>query len=220
LLLKNRQIEIDHIVVAAPDLDAAKQEFFDATGVMPADGGPHPGGGTRNALVSFGDGCYLELIAPDPQQELEGTNGQRFAALATSELLHWAVRSSNLAQLATRFTAAGLTPGAVRDMARVAPSGERLQWQLMGVRDRDLAGLMPFFIDWQNTPHPSHAAPLVGSLARVQLGFPVGSHAAELLLELLDGLVETRREPGLLVVYESPAGVQTLEAIKPSGFGF
>jgi len=187
---------------------------------MPADGGPHPGGGTRNALVSFGEGAYLEIIAPDTQQELAGTNGERFARLPRTQLLHWAVRSDNLAALSARLSAGGLTPGAVRDMARVAPGGEELKWQLMGVSGRELGGLMPFFIDWQNTPHPSGTAPVVGRLTSVQLGLPASAQHSGFLGEVLAGLVAAKAEPGLAVVFESPAGTQTYEASQPRGFGF
>jgi len=192
---------------------------------MPADGGPHPGGGTCNALVSFGEGCYLEIIAPDPQQDIAGTNGQRFAALSKPELLHWAVRSGDLAGLSARFTASGLTPGAVRDMARVAPGGEQLQWQLMGITGHELGGLMPFFIDWQDTPHPSVAAPLVGKLKALELGLPQAQTQnrrgpSGFLAELVAELIEVRPEPGLAIAFDSPAGTQTYEAVNPHGFGF
>ena len=213
-------MEIDHIVLAAADLEAAKQEFAEATGVMPADGGPHPGGGTRNALVSFGDGCYLEIIAPDPGQELAGTNGQRFAALPALELLHWAVRSEDLNAVSARLSAGGLTPGPVRDMARVAPGGDKLEWQLMGVRSQELGGLMPFFIDWQNTPHPSLAAPFVGSLQALRLGLSAESRHAVFVREFLVGLVESKNEPGLAMSFDSPTGVRVYEAVQPKGFGF
>ena len=83
----------DHIVIAAPDLAQAKLEFEELTGVPPADGGPHIGLGTRNALVSFGADCYLEIIAPDPEQTLVGTFGARLAQLDALTLLHWAVRT-------------------------------------------------------------------------------------------------------------------------------
>ena len=73
---------LDHIVLAAPDLDEAKDAFDAQTGVMPIDGGPHEGLGTRNALVSFGDGTYLEIIAPDPEQPLQGTRGERLARMS------------------------------------------------------------------------------------------------------------------------------------------
>ena len=46
--------QLDHLVIAAPDLADAKTAFADATGCMPVDGGAHNGLGTRNALVSFG----------------------------------------------------------------------------------------------------------------------------------------------------------------------
>ncbi len=170
--------------------------------------------------MSFGDGCYLEIIAPDPQQTIAGTNGQRFAGLPKPELLHWAVRSDDLAGLSARFTAGGLTPGAIRDMARVAPGGERLQWQLMGITGHKLGGLMPFFIDWQDTPHPSIGAPVVGLLKALRLGLPQDLSASGFLAELVADLIEVRAEPGLTVAFESPAGIQTYDAVDPQGFGF
>ena len=116
-------LSLDHIVLAAPDLERAVEDFAQSTGVRPVEGGPHPGGGTRNALVSFGDGAYLEIIAPDPAQEMAGTNGARFERLERAELLHWALRCDDLKQLGLELKGAGYVPGAILDMARRAPDG-------------------------------------------------------------------------------------------------
>ena len=217
-------LHIDHIVLAAPDLEAAKAEFEHATGVAPVDGGPHPGGGTRNALVSFGAGCYLEIIAPDPEQDLAGalrhSNGARFQRLAGAELLHWAVRTEDLPAISTNAQALGFAPGEIRAMARNTPAGEELRWRLMGIGSGSTGvvagGLIPFFIDWQDTPHPSAAAPVVGELSLMQAGGP------EPLLALLAdiGGVRAAEEPGLIVEYQSKQGLKRWQAEKPAGFGF
>ncbi len=210
-------MKIDHVVLAVPELEAAMVEFAEWTGTRPVDGGPHPGGGTRNALVSFGDGAYLEIIAPDPEQELAGTNGERFAALGEPTLLHWAVRTSNLQDVANAARQAGFAPRPIRDMARETPAGGRLEWQLMGIGGHQLGGLVPFFIDWQRSPHPADSAPLVGALTT--LSVPDRAGLGRLLAEVED--VELgASDTSMTVEFGSKAGLRCWQELAPKGFGF
>jgi len=53
---------IDHVVLVVTDLDRAMREHRER-GFTVTPGGEHAGGLTHNALIGFGDGSYLELIA-------------------------------------------------------------------------------------------------------------------------------------------------------------
>ena len=213
--------QLDHVVVAAPDLEAAGRRFEEETGVAPAAGGAHPGLGTRNSLVSFGGGAYLEIIAPDPEQDVSGSFAERLATLAEPLLFHWAVRVSELAPVQARAKDAGLAPSAILPTSRSLPSGERLSWELLGVGGHDHGGLVPFYIDWLEAPHPSESAPVVGALRRFALTLDAKSPARALLDPLPDGVSLDTGSPALEVCFDSPKGEirwTTGDALPP-GFG-
>ena len=147
--------KLDHIMFAAPDLHQGIEEIYALTGVMPALGGSHPGIGTRNALLSLGEDQYLEIIAPDPDQDLAGTTGELIANRANSGIRGWAVASSSLTDipgLAQRF---GYGSRDITDFQRTTPDGVHLAWQLLFLTDDSL----PFFIDWKASPHPAQSTP-------------------------------------------------------------
>src|ERR1039458_1778517 len=98
---------LDHLILAINDLDRGIAWVEQRTGVRAAFGGVHPGRGTRNALLSLGPDCYLEIIAPDPQQSSPAWFSQ-ILTLPEPRLIAWAVHTSDLAALAQTAEAAGL----------------------------------------------------------------------------------------------------------------
>ena len=86
---------IDHVIIAVPDLDAALPAFEARTGVRPVIGGSHPGRGTRNALVSLGPSTYLEIIAPDPAQNVDSDELKAMKALARPSPFGWAISADD-----------------------------------------------------------------------------------------------------------------------------
>ena len=150
---------IDHLVYATPDLDEGIQTIERLTGVTPSAGGRHPGRGTRNALVALGPGSYLEIVGPDPAQDPFPT--RRWLGVDTvtvPSLTTWAARSDDLPALVERAGRAGITLGAVQSGERTRADGVRLSWSLTNPAPFIAGGVVPFFIDWGASPHPSSSA--------------------------------------------------------------
>ena len=90
---------IDHIVLAAPDLDEAMSNFEKMTGIAPKVAGTINGLGIKCARISFNDSSYLEIIAPDPKGP--GPIGNLIKSRGIKELtpFHYAIRSSKAEDL-------------------------------------------------------------------------------------------------------------------------
>ena len=136
--------EIDHVLLAAFDLDVASHELEMRRGLATVAGGRHPGWGTANRVVPLGD-AYLELVAIADEAEARCTAfGRWVLARRASPLvpLGWAVRPASLDEDAARL---GL---AVHDGARERPDGSLLRWRLAGVEEAAAEPCLPFFIEW------------------------------------------------------------------------
>ena len=213
-------MELDHLVIATHDLEKAKTRFSEATTIHPADGGSHPGRGTRNALISFGDRQYLEILAPDPAQTPSEATSLSFPPEGQEQIFHWAIRNSDLPAVAARATAAGLKPTRIFSASRAQPGEGTLEWDLLGIGGHDLAGMAPFFIDWKDTPHPSEKAPYVGPLESLSLRLPP-SHPLRAFLDPAPvGVRIVEGEPEIEVHFTSPRGAIRMAERRPAGFPF
>ena len=194
--------KLDHLMYAVPDLDAGMREIFELTGVAPVLGGSHPGIGTRNALLSFGGDQYLEIIAPDPQQELTGTTGEILANNPNSGIRAWAVAADDLLVVREAAEAVNVASREVIDMARTTPEGVRLAWQLLFLND----ARWPFFIDWQESSHPSVNAPRGCSLVEFLITTPDPEVYRQLMQQLGIEVAVEAGELGFFATLQTPNG--------------
>jgi len=149
------QVVLDHILWGAPDLGAAETLFAGLSGIWPGPGGVHDGFGTRNRLLSLGDGLFFELIAPDPAQSLVGNRGGRLARLSAPGLIAASVRSNDLPGLREAAQRIGLPTEGPIAMGRTRADGVRLTWEILHFGSGQDADMIPFAIDWKSSPHPS-----------------------------------------------------------------
>ncbi|WP_423921973.1 VOC family protein [Candidatus Poriferisodalis sp.] len=208
---------IDHIVVAAPDLEAGTAAVEALVGMRAAPGGPHPGVGTRNTLMSLGDDVYLEIIAPDPEQPAPA-NPRPFGidSLSRPKLVTFAVHASDgetIDDVVAAMRVCGEDPGEIISMSRVKPDGEELHWSLTlspaGLAEG--AGLAPFVIEWGDTTHPATVTPTGCTLVSLAGTHPDTDHIRALHAAIgIDIDVNAGDSVNLEATLDTPNGRVTL----------
>jgi hypothetical protein len=201
-------LPIDHLIWAGLDLEAEIDRFERLTGVRGALGGQHPGEGTRNALLRVGPASYLELIAPDPAQPAPPRpRWLGLDALVAPRLITWAAKATALERRVAAARAAGVHLGEVRAGRRERSDGRTLSWQLTYPDLRPGDGLLPFLIDWADSPHPALTAPAGLDLVDLYGEHPepdaVAAHLEALGLRLR---VVAGPRAALVATLESPRG--------------
>lgn len=191
---------VDHLVYATPDLDRGISEIDALLGIRATLGGSHPGRGTRNALIALGPNMYLEIIAPDPEQPAPSSpRAFGLDTLKASRLAGWAAKSHNVDSLRSAAAAAGVPLGEANSGSRKRPDGVTLSWRSTdsGVAVAD--GLVPFFIDWGQSPHPSQTAPKGARLVALRAEHPNERAVTGMLRVLSLNLPVTHGRQALLV---------------------
>lgn len=148
---------LDHLVWAVPNLEKAIDDFNEKTGVKAVIGGSHPDHGTHNALISMGEGQYFEILARDyslPAGELANFCKN----LTQPSLVTWVVRTNNMLEVVQKAKAAGYKAN-LKNMSRLKPTGEKLEWQLLSLIGHNQGNYVPLIIDWQKCRHPSLDTP-------------------------------------------------------------
>jgi len=200
------RIELDHLLWGVTDVGAGGRDIAAATRVEPVVGGPHPGFGTCNQLLSLG-AQYLEVIGPDPEQSRDGTLGGVFEALAEPKLFAFALSCDDLGAAIASAKAVGLEAHDPIDMSRTRPDGVTLYWSILRFSHPDWGERFPFLIDWKDTPHPAHSTPQGCSLASLE-AFDPEPDALRAVYEALQIKVPVSRAPrhGYLARIKTPNG--------------
>ncbi|MBM4133502.1 MAG: VOC family protein [Nitrospira sp.] len=124
-------VGLDHLLIAVEDLPKA-MELYRRLGFQVLVGGEHPTVGTHNALVSFSDGCYLELIGvKKPELAQQFPFGQQvLEALAKpNRLAGYALESDDVTGDVQAVRDRGLTIAKAPPGGRVRPDGQQVSWR-------------------------------------------------------------------------------------------
>jgi hypothetical protein len=200
--------KVDHLVYATPDLAAGVERVERLLGVKAIPGGQHPGAGTRNALIRLGEASYLEIIGPDPDQQKVNIP-RRFGIdeLQAPRLVTWAAKGTDLEGIVEKAKSHGVDLGQVQAGSRRRPDGVLLSWRLTVSPTLNSDGIVPFFIDWGETPHPAASLPKGCLLVGLRAEHPDADSVRGGLSVLgLDLVVAPRPVPALIATINTPHG--------------
>jgi hypothetical protein len=203
------RVRIDHVIWAAPDLDRGVAQMEELLGAKLSPGGVHPDWGTRNYLASLGPTVYLEVIGPDPEHDGPAPLLWGLGEMDAPRLVAWCATGVDLRDLSRRAAASGISLGEVRSGGRATPDGRTLTWTLTDPGTVIADGVVPFFIDWGDTPHPASTASCAGTLLELRGVHPAAAGVRRTfeVLGITDVAVEAADAPGLLARIETPDGV-------------
>lgn len=201
-------VVVDHLIYAAPDLDAGVERLESILGVRAIPGGRHPDYGTRNALLALGPETYLEVLAPDPDgPEPERPRLFGIDRLDVPTLAAWAAKGSDLEGRVEAADRRGVKLGEILLGGRERPDGSVLAWLLTDPHLVLGDGIVPFLIDWGTTESPARAAPKGCTLLGFRAEHPdparIGAMLSALGVELT---VESGRAPALIATIGTARG--------------
>ena len=131
-------MRIDHVILAAADLDVAAARLQAEHGLVATGGGRHDGIGTENRIVPLGDG-YLELVGIGSAAEVAGSPFGRGVLRRLQEtgdgLLGWVVEVDDVTAVAGRLGT---------QVTTISRRG--LSARLTGVAEAMAEPLLPFFL--------------------------------------------------------------------------
>lgn len=200
---------IDHLVYGVSDLHSGISHFERLLSITPVFGGQHLGKGTHNALIALSTDCYLEIIAPDPQQkDVCRPYWIDVDLQMTPRLIRWAAKCSDLEALTKASLKHGINIGDIISGNRNLPDGTTLNWKLTDTRINLLSGLVPFFINWQESLHPAKSLPLECKLVEFNLEHPNPEQVSNCMnmFDLMPNVIKGV-SPKITAKIQSPRGI-------------
>ena len=190
---------LDHLVVLVRDLDRAIRDY-EALGFAVTPGGEHADGLTRNALIPFRDGSYLELVAfLDPDDSRDNAWGWRPFLSLGGGLIDYCAASGDLGADVRRLEDLGFDVEGPTDGGRRLPDGAEIRWRTARIHQD--GRVLPFLIE-DLTPRPlrvpggppaEHPNGAIG-ISRLELATPEAEGAAKDLAALI-GDPDTSERP-------------------------
>eukprot|EP00980_Cylindrotheca_fusiformis_P029405 scaffold23471_cov141-Cylindrotheca_fusiformis.AAC.2 len=213
---------LDHVIMAAPNLEEAMDVFEGMSGVKPIVVGPLQGLGVRTAHVGLDRNRYIEIIAPD--NDCPTPLGAELGSLPPGILTpyHYAIRSTETSRFIEGYIydVLGWDPDHIV-MVQGLEDGTIRQWDLLTMYGHDVGGAAPMYVRY--TDETQHPSTVVASNLTLQ-SCTVRAREEHLVHKLITDVgginVEYADDHALEFTFDTPKGPLTLSSNRPNGLVF
>ena len=188
-----------------------------------AYGGKHPAYGTHNALLSLGNGAYLEIIAPDPNRKHAAmptifgldktTNMDRLVAFAVHP--NPSMKGATFELIAQSMYLSGYKIGGIKSGERQSPDGQLLQWRFTSPLCAKWT--QPFVIHRGNTRSPAETAPTGCRILKLVFYCQEGEVAAATEMYQRIGLISNGGRVPVAIEKSDGSNYMAAEILTPKG---
>ena len=184
ILIRDGHI-VDHIGLAAPDVEVAINEIEAETGVRPFDLGVF--GAQRRAVGRVGTHAFLEILGPAPgNAEPLDPLTQAAMGLPRPQILFWYIAVNDFDAFASHASAAGHP----LEMEQTVNRGG-YHYRIAGPDGIKNAPVVPWIIQWMAKMPELSNAPAIGTLKAMKLSHPQPDHIRQILDQLDIGAAVT-----------------------------
>lgn len=166
-------IWLDHVLLGTPDVAATAATITEALGVTFSGGGTHRGLGTHNVVLGLG-GVYLEVIGPtDDDPDFSG-DPRWFGLddLTAARVVAYSTGVADIERQVARARERGWDPGDIVSQSRDTPDGGSISWRRTQTDIDFHGGVVPFLVEWKDSPSPADSLPPEARLESLALSHP------------------------------------------------
>jgi hypothetical protein len=122
--------------------------------------------------------------------------------------VRWFINSRNVGRDWDEAISNGVPYGEVKSGSRQRPDGVQVSWRFTDPAKPVADGVVPFIIDWADTPHPSQTAANGATLISLRAEHPDPQYAKRLLRALALKLSVKRGNRPTLIATIGPCGIE------------
>ena len=209
-------MRLDHVsyVASHDQISDVVNRIGSQIGTAFVDGGMHPKFGTRNFTAPLLNGQYIEVVCPMDHPATDSTPFGRAVKKKADEgggWMTWVFNTKDITIVEKKFNRTSVVG------YRTKPNGSELKWKQIGVSEILTMNELPFFVEWQDSNHPSTDGVATASIDKIYISSNNDLNSSLFKKEIQEGVGNVKIEITNSTTNKNFTGITSLDFITNKG---